>query len=554
MYNYYEVLGLKNFENDIDLINDAYQKLSELSGDQPIIEEAYITLKNKELKAAYDEQLTTFLKEISQRNKERKQKKYKQKQTNRKIKIAITSVSLAAVVAIAGHFIIKNKRTVLPNDYLVGSYVSMNNTVKSRNDKNDFVIIEFPNYEEKITKKVYKNIEKCLEEKIPFGFHIKTNAKSLKEVTAEVARFDVEVSNYKFSYPISIEFNNEESYSDDNLIKLINEFNTKLVDLDYLVEISLSSDRFDKIKDRLDSSIRVRLRTNNKNNNNEMAESLVFNDSVLGLFLGNTETDGFFNTSIYTNEKYPYYVATNNLNNHDGAKDIIGVDLGFYDGDVDFHQIKENVDFALLRICDFKEYHNDDNLKFKDVLDSKFDNNLKVCNLLNIPYGFSVYSKATSVTEARTEANLIVNYLKSKGITGADYPLFISIDSCNNKSINNMLDSRNDTVVQIANEFCKIIEEAGFTAGISMNENDRSRFDATSGGHEVLDNYKFLYTRYASDKKFTFDQNVNEYGNICDYTVTDSPDGTYAVRFTEDAEVPGMDSESSIILVKKALK
>ena len=548
MENYYSVLGLKSFEDNIDSIEKAYVDALKSSNNKYLIDEAYLTLKNKDSKSKYDTSLRKYIDTI--KSKRGNRYLYEKKKKIRNIKIAITSISLAAVMTLVGCSVLKLKREVLPTECFIGSYVSQNDSVRRKDLKSDFIIIEFPNYEQEITKKTVKNIEKCINERKNFGFNIKTNATTVDDVRTEVYRFDRLVDEYKFSYPVSIEFNNEENYSDENLITLINAFNKELINKNYLVEISISTEKFDKIKNNLDASVRIRLKTDNKYVNNEMAKSLVFNDGAFGIFFGNTETDGLFDTAIYTKEKYPYFVVSNNLNNNAGAESLIGIDASFYDGNIDWKEVKDSIDFTILRICDFKDYHTNDDVKFKDVLDSKFNRNLEMCNALDIPYGFSVYSRAETVSEARTEAKLIVNYLKSKGVKETNFPIFLSIDSCNNEKIDELLDSREDKVVEIANEFCNVIEASGYTAGISMNENDRSRFCSIKGSEQALKNRKFLYTRYASQKEFSFDTNINEYGNVCDYEVTDSPEGTYAVRFTEEATLSGVDSETSVILIK----
>lgn len=558
MYNYYEILGLENFDHNNEHIEKATQKKLQyninnildkkiLMNEVKLLESAYKTLIDPKKRCKYDSALVDFLREVELK-KENCNKKYSS--NNRRYKnIAITSIVVASIIAIAG-VAVKLKKRILPEDAFVGKYITMDSKFSTFGFDDDFAILEFPNYEEELSKKTIKNIEKCINEQIPFGFNIITNAKSEDEVYAEVYRFNSLVANYKFSYPVSIEFNLEDSYSDQELINLISKFNNKFIELDYLVEFSLSNNRYEKIKDRLDDNIRIRIRTDNKKCNYEDGNSLVFNDSALGIFLGNTESNGLFKNTIYTKEKYPYFVAENNLNNHEGKESIIGIDVSSFSGDIDWKTAKEEIDFAILRLCDFKNYHNDDNLKFKNIIDEKFERNLSMCETLDIPYGMYIYTRAKNKEEATTEANLIINYLKSKGISYTEYPIYIDIESYNNKRVDNMLSNGDKKLVEIANAFCTTLKKSGLNPGIYMNENDRARFVGINGGEKLLEENQFLYARYNSEP-FSFSAHINAYDNIENYDIPDKPDTAGAIQFNNNATVNGINSGVDAILIKK---
>ena len=66
----------------------------------------------------------------------------------------------------------------LPEGFKVGSFVSKNEKIKRRYLKDDFLLIEVPDYTESIEdkSKFSKNVAECIAQGKDFGFYIHTDA------------------------------------------------------------------------------------------------------------------------------------------------------------------------------------------------------------------------------------------------------------------------------------------------------------------------------------------------------------------------------------------
>ena len=80
--------------------------------------------------------------------------------------------------------------------------------------------------------------------------------------------------------------------------------------------------------------------------------------------------------------------------NYKGKK---GVDISSVNGDVDIQKIKDaGYDFVMIR-CGFGS-----DIKSQD--DSQFENNVRKCEKIGMPWGTYLYSSALTVDEAKSEA------------------------------------------------------------------------------------------------------------------------------------------------------
>lgn len=127
-----------------------------------------------------------------------------------------------------------------------------------------------------------------------------------------------------------------------------------------------------------------------------------------------------------------------------------GIDISHHQGNIDFDKLKGNIDFAMVRTSYGAFYE-----------DRKYKQNIAGLERIGVPYGLYHFSYATNVREAKKEAegfiNLINNYKPL-------YPVVIDIESSNRT--NNVL---GDTLVDIANTFCKIVEDSGYYVMIYAN-------------------------------------------------------------------------------------
>ena len=127
-----------------------------------------------------------------------------------------------------------------------------------------------------------------------------------------------------------------------------------------------------------------------------------------------------------------------------------GIDISYYQGNIDFNSLKGNVDFAMVRTSygHFTE-------------DSKYKEYVQGLESVGIPYGFYHFSYATTVDEALEEADGFINVIKNYKPL---YPVAIDVESSNVTE-----DVRADELVDIVNAFCKRVEDAGYYVIIYAN-------------------------------------------------------------------------------------
>ncbi len=127
-----------------------------------------------------------------------------------------------------------------------------------------------------------------------------------------------------------------------------------------------------------------------------------------------------------------------------------GIDISHHQGDIDFDKLKGNIDFAMVRTSYGSFYE-----------DRKYKQNINGLEKINVPYGLYHFSYATNVYSAKKEAQGFLNLIKNYKPT---YPVVIDIESSNETS-----NLRSDTLVDIANTFCKTVQDAGYYVMIYAN-------------------------------------------------------------------------------------
>lgn len=126
---------------------------------------------------------------------------------------------------------------------------------------------------------------------------------------------------------------------------------------------------------------------------------------------------------------------------------IFGIDVSKWQGDFNFAKAKdEGVEFVILRGA------------YSTGKDTKFEQYYSACKALNLPVGVYHYSMAKTVTEARTEANFLINnVLKGKQF---EYPIYMDVEDTVQLALGK------DLLTEIVIAFCDTLEKAGYYAGI----------------------------------------------------------------------------------------
>lgn len=141
---------------------------------------------------------------------------------------------------------------------------------------------------------------------------------------------------------------------------------------------------------------------------------------------------------------------------------VEGIDVSKYNGDIDWEQVADEVDFAIIRVG-YRGYGNGDIGE-----DDSYAANLKNANKAKIPVGVYFYSQATTVEEAEEEAQLAIELIKPYKIK---LPVFIDFEfplDSDKKRTGRLADAdlSGKETAEIINAFCRKVKAAGYYAGV----------------------------------------------------------------------------------------
>ena len=126
------------------------------------------------------------------------------------------------------------------------------------------------------------------------------------------------------------------------------------------------------------------------------------------------------------------------------------IDVSEHQGTIDWPVVKGQIDGAILR-CGFG-----DDIASQD--DKQWRRNADECTRLGIPFGVFIYSYATSMAQAESEAQHVLRCIKGYKLS---YPVYLDLEEAGTQS----------GAIQRANRFGDIIERAGYFCGVYANLN-----------------------------------------------------------------------------------
>lgn len=130
-----------------------------------------------------------------------------------------------------------------------------------------------------------------------------------------------------------------------------------------------------------------------------------------------------------------------------------GIDVSEHQGIIDWNKVKsDGIDFAILR-CGYG-----DDYSYQD--DAQWARNVSECERLGIPYGVYIYSYATDITMAKSEAAHVLRLLR--GHTPS-YPVYLDMEDSSTAGVGTKM------LGSIAKTFCDTISNAGYKTGIYAN-------------------------------------------------------------------------------------
>lgn len=147
--------------------------------------------------------------------------------------------------------------------------------------------------------------------------------------------------------------------------------------------------------------------------------------------------------------------------------EIKGIDVSEWQGNIskeNWLKVKNSgIEFAILR-CGYTTYGKSK----KKYIDRYFENNYKMCKEIGLPIGVYYYSCATTETEAKEEANFVLDLIANKQF---EYPIII--DTEDNHNINKSTSSPDSQasigkykLTPLIKTFCEIIENKGYYVSI----------------------------------------------------------------------------------------
>lgn len=130
-----------------------------------------------------------------------------------------------------------------------------------------------------------------------------------------------------------------------------------------------------------------------------------------------------------------------------------GVDVSEHQGQIDWGKVKaDGIDYAILR-CGYG-----DDFSYQD--DKQWQRNVSECERLGIPYGVYLYSYATDVNMAQSEANHTLRLLRGHNLA---YPVYLDMEDESTRGVDKA------TLGKIAKIFCDTLSGAGYKVGIYAN-------------------------------------------------------------------------------------
>lgn len=156
-----------------------------------------------------------------------------------------------------------------------------------------------------------------------------------------------------------------------------------------------------------------------------------------------------------------------------------------WQGEINWSRAKNEIDYAIIRLCDFANIDANGNL----IIDSKFYRNIDECKKNNIPVGVYYYSRALNKEQAKLEAQQVVELLKDYEL---EYPVYIDIEMNEQRSI---MYYQPEEFEDMFTPALDILAESGFYPGIYSGRNDAANILHMSDkctlwltSHETYDN------------------------------------------------------------------
>lgn len=176
---------------------------------------------------------------------------------------------------------------------------------------------------------------------------------------------------------------------------------------------------------------------------------------------------------------------------------MYGIDISKHNGNINLEPYKGQ--FVIIRVG-YGHFH----------LDEKFERNVNECKRLGIPFGVYHYSYALNEAEAEAEARGVLNAI-AKYNNDIKVGVWFDMEDADGYKRKHGFKFSNSTIAPICYKFCKMIEDAGYYAGIYTSS---SWLDYVKGLNDRFD--KWVANWGKNDG--TQHTNTSKYGTIQQYT------------------------------------
>ncbi|MBP3866701.1 MAG: cell wall-binding repeat-containing protein, partial [Eggerthellaceae bacterium] len=142
-----------------------------------------------------------------------------------------------------------------------------------------------------------------------------------------------------------------------------------------------------------------------------------------------------------------------------GSFTKIGIDVSYWNGDIDWNKVHEaGVDYAIIR-CGYGDDYSDQD-------DARFIQNVKGARAAGVEIGVYLYSYASSVSQAQSEAAHTVRLLRAAGLSGSDVPYGVYYD-LEESSVGSV--ANRTLLASMSRTYCSAIKAAGYRPGVYAN-------------------------------------------------------------------------------------
>lgn len=176
---------------------------------------------------------------------------------------------------------------------------------------------------------------------------------------------------------------------------------------------------------------------------------------------------------------------------------MYGIDISKHNGNINLEPYKGQ--FVIIRVG-YGHFH----------LDEKFERNVNECKRLGIPFGIYHYSYALNEAEAEAEANGVLDAI-AKYKTDIKVGVWFDMEDADGYKKKHGFKFSNSTIAPICYKFCKMIEDAGYYAGIYTSS---SWLDYVKGLNDRFDKWVANWGKNDGSQH----TNTSQYGTIQQYT------------------------------------